>query len=354
MTPLAGAPIRIVRALNRHTDIAARLINHNPSAYGTRTFDEDINFKSAPEESRELIASADLIHCHHWIDLASNPFGVDLRKKHVLRHFHSEPHFVAKHANVAVADIVGDERPQLVVAQFQERYYPRAKPVPNLLDLEALDRIAADTPRMARPTATVRLAYAPTTDVSAFSERWNTKGAPETLRILERMRERLPLTIDVFHALPHAEAMRRKFAADIVIDELVTGSYHLSGLESMAMGLTTLGYLDARTTAVVAALTGSMSLPWINVPLHAAPECLETLIDSSELRTFAGAAGMHWIRNNWDTQKLIRHYVEAYDDVLNGRPLVRSSRVNELNDIAIPDYNWRTNIKQLERCLNEG
>ena len=40
-TPLAGSPIRIVNALNKWTDIKARLINLNPNIYGDRVFEED-------------------------------------------------------------------------------------------------------------------------------------------------------------------------------------------------------------------------------------------------------------------------------------------------------------------------
>lgn len=41
-SPLAGAPIRIVTALNAYTNMHARLINTNPAGYGKRTFPEDL------------------------------------------------------------------------------------------------------------------------------------------------------------------------------------------------------------------------------------------------------------------------------------------------------------------------
>lgn len=82
-SPLAGAPIRIVNALNAYTNMHARLINTNPAGYGKRTFPEDLIWKEAnKEECLELISKADIIQCYHWIDFDSdkNPLGVCLKK----------------------------------------------------------------------------------------------------------------------------------------------------------------------------------------------------------------------------------------------------------------------------------
>ena len=350
LTPLAGAPIRLVQALRKFAGIDARLINFNPNAYGSRIFDEDIRFESTVSESREIIESADLVHLHHWIDLRKNSFGVDLTSKKVVRHFHSEPSFVSKHSGVSVDVIVNDPVPQVVVAQFQERYYPNARPVPNLLNLQVLRDVEAKESKVPK-NETLTVSYSPTTLTSSFDDRWNTKGAPETIKLIENFALKHAFCFDVFTDAPHARSLAKKYQSDIVIDELVTGSYHLSGLEALAFGKPTFGYLDQRVISVLSAITSSTSLPWINVPLHRIQDCFLNFLESEELRSMAGQASRLWIEEFWTEARLVAFYLRAYEDVLNGRSILRDRPVMGLTDIAIPDYTWRNNIKDLSNFL---
>jgi FkbM family methyltransferase len=353
LTPLAGAPIRIVTALNAFTGIQARLINLNPRAYGTRTYPEDIDFSTQPDLARDLIESADLIHLHHWIDLAHNPFGVDLRGKRVIRQFHSHPAWIARHAGVDVEAVIADPLPQLVIAQFHERFYPRARPVPNLLNAADLQASAAAAV-VAPPGAPLRVAYQPTVDTSALQQRWDTKGKPETLTWLQRIAANLPLEIDCAGDLPYSEALARKARADVVLDELVTGSYHLSSLEGLALGKPTFAYLDARMVAVLAALTGSSALPWINTHLTTVEGPLRDLHADPALRAEIGAAGRAWIERHWDSAKLIQHFVSAYRDVSAGRACLREPNEARYVAVNLPNVDWSVRSQLLEEMLNAG
>lgn len=353
LTPLAGAPIRLVRALNRHTTVQARLVNANPAAYGTRVFDEDIDWRTQRAEALDAIAGADLVHCHHWMDLRRNPFGVDLSRRRVLRHFHSEPGFVAHHARITPQTILDDERPQLVVGQFHERLYPGARPVPNLLDFERIDEAERAVAAAPQADAMPRVAFQPTTDTPAAADRWNTKGAPETRRLLGALAARHGFEADIATDLPHGEALQRKRRAAVVIDEMVTGSFHLSGLEALALGRPTFGWLDARMTAVLAAFTGSDSLPWINLPLHQLEEPLLVFLESRDLRDAVGEQSRRWMRLHWDTARLVQAYVRAYEDVANGRTRLRETPAFEVIDVAMQDFGWRQHIAALERRLQD-
>ena len=55
LSPLAGSPIRIVEALNRHTNVEARLIVLKPNIYGSRTFAGDLGWDSDKEQAIELL-----------------------------------------------------------------------------------------------------------------------------------------------------------------------------------------------------------------------------------------------------------------------------------------------------------
>ncbi|PUE59830.1 hypothetical protein B9Z44_09720 [Limnohabitans curvus] len=329
----------MVQALNRFTDVEARLVNFNPRIYGNRAFDEDIDFTKQSELVHELVEKADIVHCHHWIELQNNPFGIDLTRKLVVRQFHSEPGFVSRHAGVPVEIILNDRCPQLVVAQFHERLYPNARPVPNLLNFDSID-IALGAPLLAKKNAKCSVSFAPTSEVPAGMDRWNTKGAPETLVLLGKLQSELDFNMDVFRDLPHAQSLIRKASADIVIDDMVTGSYHLSGLEAMALGKPTLGFLDSRMVATLCLLTGSASLPWINMHLTALPKALVHLLKNVELRCNLGQYSAAWMRQYWNTQNLVVHYVQAYQDILRGQTHLRQIPINALSDQVIPDLNW--------------
>ncbi len=337
MTPLAGAPIRLVRALNAFTEIDARLINLNPLAYGQRTYPEDIAFRKNPEEARAHIENADLVHLHHWMDLKKNPFGIDLSRKAVVRQFHSEPEFVAKHARLPVDTVIHDPLPQLVIAQFHERYYPRARMVPNLLDFEDIDRALDSNPTTPHKP---RILFSPTSPAAAAASRWNTKGSPETLIVLERLQKQLSVDCEVFQDLPWHEAIKRKSAATAVIDEMVTGSYHLSGLEGLALGKCTFGYLDTRMIEVIVKITGSTSLPWINVHLSQFEETIGHFAHEPALFSESGQYAYRWMRQYWRTEELVKHYTQAYSDVLNGMRDLRTEPLRELTDIVMPNVRW--------------
>ena len=138
LTPLAGSPIRIVNALNRHTAVRARLVNRSRHHYGQRTFPEDLVWDEHAAAAKELVASADLVHFHHWFDFGSrdNPFAFDFLgamkpgARHLMQWL-SSPAFVARNARVATASVLGTVLPQMAMAQYHERYYPRALPVPD-------------------------------------------------------------------------------------------------------------------------------------------------------------------------------------------------------------------------------
>lgn len=282
------------------------------------------------------IENADLVHLHHWMDLKKNPFGIDLSRKVVVRQFHSEPEFVAKHARTSVDTIVNDPLPQLVIAQFHERYYPRARMVPNLLDFQSIDKAFESIPTSDKP----RIVFSPTSPAAAGASRWNTKGSPETLLILERLREQHSLEYEVFQDLPWGEAILRKSAATAVIDEMATGSYHLSGLEGLALGKCTFGYLDTRMIEVIVKLTGSTSLPWINVHLSQFEETIGHFFREPGLFAESGQYAYRWMRQYWRTEELVKHYMDVYTDVLNGMQNLRKEPLRELTDIVMPNLRW--------------
>lgn len=347
LTPLAGSPIRIVRALNRHTSVAARFVNLAPDAYGARRFPEDLDWRARGDEARAEIARADIVHFHHWFDFASprNPFGFDFRAAlkpgaKPLMHWHSSPRFAARNARVTESELLAVELPQLVMAQYHERYYPHAVPVP--LIVEHATSAIAESRSSAQPPHVV---FTPSQSLSWHAERWETKGKPEVSRVLERLESRGVLRASIAQELPFDECQRLRASADIVIDDVVTGSFHTTSLESLSLGKPTLCWLDARTRAVLSELAGTSDLPLIDAPLEALETVLLELCADPELRHALGGYAHDWMREHYREETMVAHYVRAYEQLLETGALVRTrderhASAKEWLHAKLPDRIW--------------
>lgn len=333
LTPLAGSPIRIVSALNQHSGVRARLVVLNPGAYGSRTFDGDLDWQVEREAALEALRQADVVHCHHYFDLEQNPFQIDFRKccrtdVRFVRQFHSTPLTIARGDDCSAKRIVESTIPQLVIAQYPERFYPRARVVPNLVPL-------ADERYLPKPLSGAEIPtvfFSPSRDESAWSvvpgqTRWDTKGAPETEQMLLRLQARHGrFRVAVRRNLPHVDCLRERQASDLAIDELVTGSYHLTSLEALAQGLPTFAFLDGRTLDTLAELTGTQQHPWLNFRLEEAEGALVEFIKDSQLRREIGLYARSWMERYYDDRIMVQHYTRAYADLLERPELFERNR----------------------------
>lgn len=343
-TPVAGSPGNIVAALNRHTDIEARHVVGNPGAYGQRTFAVDIDWRTARDAALAAIDAADVIHLHQPIDFAES-FGEDLsprfRGRKVIRQFHSAPSLWAKHDRERLRRIVDEPLPQLVIAQGPERFYPRARVVPNIVPI----RDPRYLPQPEADDGPPIVVYSPSGGASAWKTRWETKGAPQTLALLRRLERAGLCRVETIMNTPHDACLRLKQRAAIVVDECVTGNYHLSGLEALSHGKPTLGHLDARVQQQLRTLTGAVELPWVDVRLEEAAPVLRALLADRRLREQIGAASRAWMETYYDDRALVEHYCRAYRDLFEapgtfGMPRFRDEG-HEWAAVALHDHVWR-------------
>jgi hypothetical protein len=289
-------------------------------AYKTRVFQEDLLWPENQSEILKLLETADIIHLHNWIDLSQNKFGLDFNRylkkgQRLIRQFHTEPGKLAKTWGVSQHEIINDSVAQLVLAQFHERYYPRARIVPNIVPIFDQDYLPSTAKA---PNASCRIFFSPTSMRSAWESRWNTKGAFETIKIVEKQQKKLHFEFECISRRPHLETLSKKQASDVVIDEVVTGSYHLSTLEGLSQGKPTLAYLDNRTISTIYEVTGAISqIPIVNTQLEDLSAALKRLVEDKPLRGYLGAYSREWMEKHWSDAQMIQHYVHAYEDLIN-------------------------------------
>ncbi|MCM8814258.1 MAG: glycosyltransferase family 1 protein [Candidatus Omnitrophica bacterium] len=341
-TAIAGAPIRLVQSLRRLTDYEVRLINWERE----KDFDSDLVFSENPDQAIAVAEAADIIHLHNFIDLRTRHFAPldfeQLRRqgKVFVRQFHSHPLILAitwrqeipaaqRRAEMArFRARLANELPSLVVGQFQERYYPDAFVVPNLIpEQEPLYRPSEEPWRYG-------MCFTPSNDCSAWKSRWNTKGAPETMQLMMRVIKATKTPYCFLFEKPLSVALEQRRQALVVIDELVTGSFHLAGLEGLCQGKAVLAFLDERTQRVLRELSGSQECPFLNVRLEDAFDPLMYLLRNPDIARDIGRHSREWFEDHWAERKMIQHYITAYEILLQDPTQLRRQEVFRIRNRA--------------------
>ncbi|QHE93727.1 glycosyltransferase family 1 protein [Pandoraea fibrosis] len=344
-TPVAGSPGNIVSALNRHTDIAARHVVYDAAAYASRTFAVDLDWQRHREEALDVIAAADVIHVHQIFPMETT-FGADFPNrfgnKRWIRQFHSAPELWCRDDAVMRERIINDPLPQLVIGQGPERFYPFARVVPNIVPID--DARYLPKPESPGETGRPLVVFSPSGASSGWRKRWETKGAPQTLRLLRRLERRGLCEVRLIMGVPHDECLRLKQRAAVALDECVTGNYHLSGLEALSQGKPTLGHLDNRVQSQLRRLTGACELPWVDVPLEAAEAPLVELLESASLRAQIGAASRRWMETHYRDAAMVQYYRQAYLDLFNAPHRFGERRIDAADQwlgVSLPNLRWR-------------
>lgn len=326
-TPLAGMPIRLCQAQNRHLPLTARLVDS--SRFGL--FDHDVCFDETPDLAVDLAQQAAIIHLHNYLDLDSDAFApINFRElvrkgAAVVRQFHSTPQLVAQVMGITPQALLAQDIPALVIAQYPERLYPEALVVPNFVPEDD----PACQPAKEAPLWDVFYSY--TKDLDAWTDRWNTKGAPQTLRMLDTLAERLNLRVRAVTGRPLDQALADKRRSRIALDDMVTGSYHLTGLEALAQGVPVLAFLDERSQTLLRRFSGADWHPFVNTRLEEAPQVIAHLARDPDLCRSIGLAGRRWLLAHWREERMVGHYQAAYDLLLEDPALVRRQPVLSLD-----------------------
>jgi hypothetical protein len=349
ITPLAGQPYRLVKALQRHSNCEVHLIDLDH----WNIYPQDIVFSQELERCIDLAKKTDIIHLHNYLDLNSTEFlpirfdELKLEGKSIIRQMHSEPSLIAKKMNISIADVLDCPLPTLVISQFQERYYKNAYVVANNIPI-------FDTAYMPDDKANRNdIIFSPTSSSSAWEKRWNTKGAPETIQLLKTISKSTGASFEVITNSTLNNVLTKKKISYIVLDDMVTGSFHLSGLEGVSLAKPTLTYLDDRTKHIMMEISGASSLPFINIRLEDALPLIKYLLANRDEGEELGQFGRQWIENYWNEEIIINQYIEVYDKLLQNPNLLTRQKNLKLEDknetffaLTLPDLIYESRKTQ--------
>lgn len=302
-TTLSGSPYRTSKLYNKYTDNEARHMVWQRNIFN-RVFTCDlVGEELSQDERQEWLDWADIIHYHNrWKRQNIFKFHKAPNKPSVIQ-MHS-PREEEKHLEELDSGI-----PIAVIAQYHVRQWPELKfIVPNVVDIYDPSHM----PKAVRPARRAPvISYAPS---SPNGRGWNNKSYNTVHAILKKMWYDRWIDYQRIIGKPHEVCLKMKQQADIGIDEVSTGSYHLSSLEYLSMGVACIGRLDEQTEKVIKDITGADWLPWA--------QCTEAQFNGKMISLVQGTPfieigkrSREWMETYWAPEKLCKIYTDMYSSL---------------------------------------
>lgn len=274
-TPIAQAPEAISQVINKYT-------NHYSYVTGY----------SYPVG--KIIPKTDLIHQHN-VDTVNH-------SKKIIQ-YHSEPFRVDLSTKIT----------KLVIAQYHATLpeYQDCLIVRNPIDIydeKFFPQYQQDK---------IRIGYSPSTKKPQSA--WADKGYTETTTILNEIKAiyKDKVDIDIITDVNLEECLKRKSLSNIFIDEVKTPSYHRSGLEALAMGITTICSVGKDVEKLLLSSSGSQKMPFKNVYLAELKNFLIKLIAvglDSILED--GYQSRLWMEKFWNPRVISQEYIYIYESII--------------------------------------
>jgi len=201
--------------------------------------------------------------------------------------------------------------PIAVVAQYQVRQWDELRYiVPNVVDIRDPLYISDRPPYMT--TLSPVVSYAPS---NTNSRGWDDKSYGSVNPVLKRMRLKGEIYYDLIQQKPFLDTMALKHRADIGIDEIVSGSYHLSALEYLALGVPCFCNVDDKTEKVLKDLTGCTTMPFLKANKYSFERELRRII-KGQLWCVLGLDARDWMAKYWNPEVLCEHYLKMYHSLV--------------------------------------
>lgn len=311
--PIAGAPLNLCRALNKYQGdkVKARCIAQS-DRNENRIFGADIIIDNTPyEELKQVLEQADVIHFHnfyrnqHLFRKYTDLWQIVMKKKRVWQvHSPRETRWV----NLEEA-LTDHHMKKLVIGQYHPRQWPECTVVPNIIDIWD-DRL---TPHWTM-NEKLRVAYSPS---RIGFKGWDNKSYETVAPVLQQLVDEGYITAEIIHNVPYDECLARRSKADVVIDEISTGSFHLVSLESLSAGLVTIAGLDRIQIDTLLKLTGSSEaeLPWV-IARDNEFSLKRNLVQMAD--NYSDVVGhkyksRNWMERYWEPADLTQQFVDIYN-----------------------------------------
>jgi len=326
-TDPAGSVLNFVNALNRHTDVRARVITTVPNAYN---FPTDIgSIYDGGDEIEALLRGADVIHLHKVLE--NIEINVELAKRGVTRKFLVADTLKAYPSKKVVYHIHGHPFERNNVKVNAETYIARkARVLCSTPDLEEMYRAAgADVSFFPNCVPVNDVRYLPRASdrpliMADGSEKWCVAQSPthailKNVATIEAVMRRVGKELNAFflkiQGVDHDAALCHKRNAHVVFDHM-EGYYGLSSLEALSMGKPTIAGLSEYTVEAINkffSLKSGNVVPWVLAKTENELESkIRWLLSSEEKRRWIGEYSRKFMEEVWSDRAIGQRLAAFY------------------------------------------
>jgi hypothetical protein len=225
--------------------------------------------------------------------------------------FHIEEK-VKREAEVAACIFVKDGQLMELIAP----HAPKAILFPNIVSTDGFTPVAEQPLDYFDDRRKLRVTHVPSNPKYKGTER--IREAMLSLRDLVDYRE---LT-----AVPHTEALQAFWNSDIVIDQIITGTYGNVSLESMALGKCVVNFLNANFTKYE-----PETPPIVNASATDLAEVIFHLGRNRAVIFETGAKGKDFVAKHHSPEAVGKLLVKSYESILRGET-IDLTRMNDANE----------------------
>lgn len=284
---ISGAPGNLSDAIEKYTD-------YN-SVWLRRGADSNIEYEYQ-------LNRADIIQWHNNVDMEIYPH-VKHKKNFLLYHSPPDNDDIWMQYNNISEDIT-----RMVIPHFHAglKVYQDLVRARNVVDLSTwkFDKY--------RTNDVVNITYSPSSTEYGV---WQRKGVSQHKTVFHRIKQHFGsrVNVDLIMNTSYYDCITRKARSDIVVDECVTPSYHLSSLEGLALGKPTVCWVDDRVQQILSECTGSDTQPFHSVYVGWLEDYLIDMIErGSDYLKREGVKAKKWFDTYWQPVDIVNEYIRIY------------------------------------------
>lgn len=136
------------------------------------------------------------------------------------------------------------------------------------------------------------------------------KGSEYIEQAIANLKEKESFTFKLIEKMSHNEALEIYKEADIIIDQLLVGTYGMLAVEAMAMGKVVVGFIrdDVRNQL-------PLELPIVNATPDNIQEVLADLINNPKKRNELGQQGRKYVAEYHAANKVVKQLINIYKEL---------------------------------------
>lgn len=298
---LAGAPVNLAKIINKYTKHKVTTVLLKPfTSPHLKNLSWSYNYITPTQKDLiELAKDSDLLlYNQRSFDLPVSTPSCIL--------YHAQPN--GYRPMVTNSELNGKK---LVVAQYQTRYYTDALPVPNLIDIFR-DDLVGEEKKIHFPINVYM-------GVASESKRgWGYKGSDIVKTEMEKVKIEFPgvCNFNFLQGRPIDEVYKVKKTADISIDDIASGSYHISSIEGLSFGSVSINNIDKQCLQNIYDISGATNNPFERASCDSFRRVIRKLIKDPSYIEEKKYNSRKWVEKFWNPIELVQKYISFFERLI--------------------------------------